>query len=157
MPGSPSTGVPATRPAISGLPGRIAIFQKSSSKPRSAKAACTRSWSPTLAPPVVTSMSAPPSESTAAPIAAAIVRRHRQDHRLAPAGAHQRGHGVRVGADDAARCDRLARHGDLVAGRQDGDAGPAVHGQPGVVAGRGQADIARAQPPAGLQQHVARR
>ena len=39
LPGRPSTGVAPSRPEISGLPGRMAIFQKSSSKPCGAERA----------------------------------------------------------------------------------------------------------------------
>ena len=55
----PAPGVAPSAPNSSGLPGRIAIFQKSSVMPRACSPAMTRSWSPTLAPPVVTSMSMP--------------------------------------------------------------------------------------------------
>ena len=50
----------------------MAIFQKSSRNPTPPSPACTRSWSPTLAPPVVTSMSAPRAAAAAAAIAAAV-------------------------------------------------------------------------------------
>ena len=59
LPGKPSIGVSPSRPKIKGLPGRMAICQKSTCSPTSPKAACTRSCSPTEAPPVVTRMSAP--------------------------------------------------------------------------------------------------
>ena len=59
----PRPGTSLTRPNISGLPGRMAICQKSSLRPISASASCTRSCSPTDAPPVVTSMSAPRAPS----------------------------------------------------------------------------------------------
>ena len=62
----------------------------------------------------------------------------RQHDRLAAGGAHQGGERVRVGTDDAAGRDGLARHGDLVAGGEDGDARTAMHGQPGMVGGGGQ-------------------
>ena len=59
LPGRPSSGMSRSRPKISGLPGRIAIFQKSSANPPGPSALWTRSWSPTDAPPSVTSRSAP--------------------------------------------------------------------------------------------------
>ena len=90
-------------------------------------------------------------DPTASAAAAMAARRRgdRQHHGLAAAGAHQRGQRMRVGADDAAGRDRLAGQRDLVAGRQDGDARAAVHREPGMVGGGGQADVARAQPLAG--------
>ena len=51
-------GVPSV-PNISGLPGRMAIFQKSSSSPSDLSVEATRSYSPTEAPPIVTRISAP--------------------------------------------------------------------------------------------------
>ena len=47
----------------------MAICQKSSVMPRALSDSITRSWSPTEAPPVVTSMSMPTTESATAPIA----------------------------------------------------------------------------------------
>ena len=44
---------------ISGLPGRMAMPRSRASCRRRSSAVCTRSWSPTEAPPSVTSMSAP--------------------------------------------------------------------------------------------------
>ena len=43
LPGKPSTRVPSSRPASSGLPGRSAIFQKSISAPNSRSTGTTRS------------------------------------------------------------------------------------------------------------------
>ncbi len=63
LPGRPSSGVRPSVPNIRGLPGRIAIFQKSSASPDSPSALWTRSCSPTEAPPVVTSRSAPRADS----------------------------------------------------------------------------------------------
>ena len=160
LPGRPSTGTPpsgASWPNSSGLPGRMAICQKSSVMPRLCRPSMTRSWSPTEAPPVVTSMSMPATASATAAIASRVVRGDRQHDRLAARGAHQRGQRVRVGADDAARRDRLARHGDLVAGGQDGDARAAVHAEPGMVGGGGEADVARGDPAAGRHHGVAAR
>ena len=134
-----------SRPKTSGLPGRMAIFQKSSSRPRRFSPSMTRSWSPTLAPPVVTSMSMPATASATAPTASTRVAGDRQHAGLAAARPHQGRERMRVGADDAAGRDRLAGQRDLVARRQDGDARPAMHRQPGMVGGGGQSDIARAQ------------
>jgi competence protein ComEC len=58
FPGRPSTCVSPKLPTISGLPGRMAMRQKSSSMPTPSSVACTRSWSPTEAPPSVTMTSA---------------------------------------------------------------------------------------------------
>ena len=65
LPGRPITRVAPSRPNISGLPGRIAIFQKSSCMPLAVSTALTRSWSPTEAPPSVTMMSALASSASA--------------------------------------------------------------------------------------------
>src|SRR5258706_354067 len=54
LPGRPMNGVSSRWPKISGLPGRIAMRQKSSAKPCGFNALWTRSWSPTDAPPWVT-------------------------------------------------------------------------------------------------------
>ena len=59
LPGRPSSGTAPKLPKISGLPGRMAICQKSTTRPRRVSDSMTRSWSPTLAPPVVTSRSTP--------------------------------------------------------------------------------------------------
>ncbi len=64
LPGRPNTGTAPRRPKISGLPGRMAIFQKSSVMPSAPNASRTRSCSPTDAPPVVTSRSAPRAAAT---------------------------------------------------------------------------------------------
>ena len=58
LPGRPSTRAWPRRPNISGLPGRMAIFQKPSAMPRASSTGPTRSWSPTEAPPMVTMTSA---------------------------------------------------------------------------------------------------
>ena len=50
-----------SRPCIIGLPGRSATRQNDRSSPSACQRRCTRSWSPTEAPPVVTRMSAPQS------------------------------------------------------------------------------------------------
>ncbi len=50
---------------------------------------------------------------------------------------------------------RLTGHDQLVAGRQKGDPGLAAHRQPGVVEGRREGEIARAEPPARRQSHLA--
>ncbi len=60
-----------------------------------------------------------------------------------------------VGGNDLAGADGLARHHDLVAGGDEGDAGPAAHHQPGNVHGGGQADAARGDDLPGAQQHLA--
>ena len=48
---------------MSGRPGRSANFQNDNSMPSAAKAFCTRSYSPTEAPPEITRMSAPNSRA----------------------------------------------------------------------------------------------
>ncbi len=54
------------------------------------------------------------------------------------------------------RPDRVAGHDDLVAGRQDADTRAAANKKPRPVHRREQPDVARGQPPPGLQQRVAR-
>ena len=53
------------------------------------------------------------------------------------------------------RPDRVAGHDDLVAGRQDADARPAVDEKPGPVHRRQEADVTRCETPPGAQQHLA--
>ena len=79
----------------------------------------------------------------------------RQHGGQAAGGAHQRGQRVRVGGDDAAGRDRLARHGDLVTGGQDGDARAAMHAEPGVVGRGGEAHVACGDAAAGGHHGVA--
>ena len=49
LPGRPSTGTAPSLPNSSGFPGRMAICQKSSFRPRAVRPSITRSWSPTRA------------------------------------------------------------------------------------------------------------
>ena len=57
LPGRPSTRARSLAANISGFPGRMAMRQKSMVKPCALSASCTRSWSPTEAPPSVIRMS----------------------------------------------------------------------------------------------------
>ena len=61
------------------------------------------------------------------------------------------GHRRPVRADDLVRPDGLAGHDDLITRRHHGDARPAPYLQPGHVHRRGQANLAGAQPGAGLE------
>ena len=54
LPGTPSTCIAPSCPCIIGRPGRNATRQNDRSRPSAASARCTRSWSPTEAPPLVT-------------------------------------------------------------------------------------------------------
>ena len=74
-PDCPAGRAPAPRRAVpnsSGFPGRMAICQKSSFRPRVCRLSITRSWSPTEAPPVVTSMSMPCTASATAATASRV-------------------------------------------------------------------------------------
>ena len=51
LPGSPNTSVSPRTPKVSGLPGRTATRQNTSSTPSSREASRTRSWAPTETPP----------------------------------------------------------------------------------------------------------
>ena len=104
---------------------------------------------------MVTSRSIPRTASAVAAIVATSSAGDGQHDGVASGGADQGGEGVRVGADDAALRDWLARHGDLVAGGQDGDARAAVHADPGMVGGGGEADIAGGHAPAGGHDRIA--
>ena len=152
---------PASRPAGPRSAACPAAWRSSRSRARSPpgpSALCTRSWSPTLAPPVVTSRSQPRAAAAAVGDGLAVVGRDRQHHRLAAGGAHQRGQ--RMGVAELTMPPGgigLAGQGDLVAGRQDADARPPMHREPGMVGGGGQADVARGQRAAGGQQRLARR
>ncbi len=158
-PGCPAAPAPAPRPGArtsAACPAASRSARSPARSPRAARAACTRSCSPTLAPPVVTSRSAP---------------RARPPPRRSPP--RRRGTiGSSTGSPPQARTsaasaceleltmppgrDRVARQRDLVPGRQDRHPGPAVHREPGMVRRRRQPDVARAQPPPGAHQHVAR-
>ena len=59
FPGSPKTGTPCSLPNITGFPGLIATFQKSTFRPWALRALRTKSCSPTDMPPEVTNKSAP--------------------------------------------------------------------------------------------------
>ncbi len=74
LPGRPSTRERPSRPNISGLPGRMAIFQNASVMPRDSRTGATRSWSPTEAPPLVTMTSAPCARAKQASRSAAVSR-----------------------------------------------------------------------------------
>ena len=66
FPGRPSKmAPPGSRPARMGLPGRMAIRWKLSSAPSERATGATRSWSPTDAPPMVTTRSQPSASSKA--------------------------------------------------------------------------------------------
>ena len=93
---------PPSRPSISGFPGRMAMRQKPRPCPAAVSADCTRSCSPTEAPPSVTRMSAP---RVARGLDAALQRRERvardaEIDRLAAGLLDQRGEGEPVGGDD---------------------------------------------------------
>ena len=72
LPGSPSTRVAPSAPNSMGLPGRIATFQKSSVMPAASSAGRTTSRSPTEAPPIVTSTSAPAAPLSFSAIASRV-------------------------------------------------------------------------------------
>ena len=127
-PGRPSTCMPPSRPCIIGRPGRSATRQNDSSRPSAARARCTRSCSPTEAPPVVTRTSAPQSRArrTAADVLDAIMRNAEVDH-LAPSLRAKRHQRKAVGIDDLARRGLAAGRHQLVAGAEHRDLGPPVH------------------------------
>ena len=75
--------------------------------------------------------------------------------RLATAPFDHRAQRVGVGANDLALAQRLARHHDLVAGGQQGDARLAADRKPGLVHRRGEPDGARVQPAPGRDANLA--
>ena len=112
-------------PKAIGRPGRMAIFQNSTS-PRRAISCLTKSASPTETPPVV---------MTASALAGGLAERGLQQRRIVAHHAHvddldaealqhavQR---VAVGVVDLAFLERRADRGQLVAGGEEGDAQPA--------------------------------
>ena len=115
----------------------------------------TRSWSPTEAPPVVTSMSAPATASATAAIAARSSRATGSTIGSPPAARTRAARAWELELTMPPGGNRFARHGDLVAGRQYRDARAAVDGEPGMVGGGGQADVARGQPATDGHHHVA--
>ena len=84
-----------------------------------------------------------------------VVGRVADEDRHAAAGGDEGGERQRVRADDLVRADRVARHDDLVAGREDPDARPAMHEKPRPVHRRGEPDVAGREAPSGMQQHIA--
>ncbi len=103
-------------------PGRMAIFQKSSVMPSAVSTSCTRSWSPTEAPPSVTMMSAPAVErfADAAPTSRPCGRRTMpRSSTSAPAARGDRRDAIGVGGDDLVGAGRAARRQQFVAGGDD--------------------------------------
>ena len=94
-----------SRPCIIGRPGRSATRQNDRSSPSAASARCTRSCSPTEAPPVVTSISAPPvarAPHRRGDVLDAVRHDAEIDH-LGAFAARQRHQRKAVGIDDLAR------------------------------------------------------
>ena len=152
-PGCRAGRAPARRraaPNISGLPGRIAIFQKSSAKPRSPSAG--------LHQVVVADAGAAGGDQQVG--AGDRVGRGGDGGAVVARRSAGRSARRRAARTRAARAweleltmppggDRLAGQRDLVAGGQDGDARAAMHREPGMVGRGGEADVARAEPLAG--------
>ena len=144
LPGRPSTRAAPRRPNISGLPGRMAIFQNASAMPRACSTGATRSWSPTEAPPMVTMTSAPCGrgemrlEALARVAGDAELARPRR-RPLSASAATPRWLEATIWPGPG----RLPGRHQLVAGRQDGDARPAAHGDRAVSHGGGQRQLAR--------------
>ena len=84
-----------------------------------------------------------------------IIGRVADQYRHAAACRDEGGERQRVRADNLVRPDRIAGHDDLVAGREDADARPAMHKQPRPVHRRRETDVARGQSSPGLEQHIA--
>ena len=146
LPGKPRTGTSPRRPNSSGLPGRIAIFQKSSSQALAAERL--------LDEVVVADRGAaggdqqiearrPRARAPPAP------RRRRRRCRDRPASAPQAGASPPsvdgVGADDLAALRRLAGPAQLVAGGEEADARPPPHGQPEMAHRGGEAQRPRVE------------
>ncbi len=122
--------VPRRVPNQVGFPGRRATRQKTSVTPASPSAALTWSWAPTETPPVRSSTSAPASaSSTAARVAAAVSITCVRETTTPPARVTYPASGERVGVVDAAGGQRLADGDELVACREERDAGTARAGQ----------------------------
>ena len=153
LPGRPSTRMAPSRPTISGLPGRMAIFQKSSAMPRR----CQRR----LHEVVVADRGAadrrracrrPAARSTKAAIASRLSGAMPRSIALAAALAHEAPRGRRRSRRRSGPGPVVVagRH-ELVAGGEDRDARPAADGQGGVAHRRGERDGARVEqrgPPA---------
>ena len=154
LPGRPNTLMSPRRPWISGLPGRMAMRQKSSVMPASVNACCTRSWSPTEAPPSVTNTSARWACASAkrAASAAGVVGDDAKVDRLAARRCNNAGDGEGVGGDDLRRAPRRARKHEFITGRENGDARAPRDGKLRMIGGCGECDIAgREAPPPGQQ------
>ena len=132
LPGRPSTGVPRrARRTSAACPAAWRSSRNRAPGPRRrapsargrARRPRRRRWSP-----------AGRRRAAARSRAIELVRSSRRSPRSTgspPQARDQGGEGRAVGADDLRRPDRLAGQADLVAGRQDADARPAAHRQPG--------------------------
>ena len=75
--------------------------------------------------------------------------------RLGAGRFRERRHAQVIGGDDLAGAGRLPRRHQLVAGREDGDARAAAHGERAVAHGGGQRDLAGPEAAAGGEQRLA--
>ncbi len=131
--------------------------QKPSSIPDETSACCTRSWSPTDAPPSVTSTSTLASRALANGgfQRAELIDRDAEIDRDASARLDNPGDGEIVGGDDLRRAQRPAGRDQFVAGRQDRHSGAAADGERRVVRRRRQRDVAGSEPAARREQGFA--
>ena len=148
MPGRPRTCMAPSLPCISGRPGRIATFQNESAMPSAANAFCTRSYSPTEAPPVVTRISAPDSRArrTLAIVSSSLSPTTPEIDDGCAFGAGERGKRKTIGIDDLPRAWLLAGRHQFVAGGKQRELRPAMHRQQRMVHAGGQLQVARRQP-----------
>ena len=136
-----------SRPCMSGLPGRMAIRQKPSSMPAATSAFCTRSWSPTDAPPSVTKTSAfasrarPIAGSSAAIVSTAMPRSIGTPPQAPTTPATAKLFEAMICAGPSVSAGR----DQFVAGRKDRNPRAPPDRQLGMVARGGQRDVARGE------------
>ena len=155
LPGRPSTRVGPSLPTISGFPGRMAIFQKSSVMPASFSASCTRSCSPTDAPPLVTRMSASHARETKSAIASRRSGAMPRSIGLAAGLTHERGKADAVGGDDLVRPRSYAGRHKLVAVGEDRNSRASADGKGGMSHRGCERDGVRGKPDVGSEHAVA--
>ena len=166
-PTSAETGLPG-RPSTrhAGRAGRTSAACRGAWRPSRNRAPCrparaplrTRSWSPTEAPPSVTTTSAGRADGAVddgGNGAGVVARRCRGRAARRRCDRHQGGEADGIGGDDLVRAGVLAGRHQLVAGGDEGDARPTAHRQRGIAHGGGERELAHAEPRSGGEEHVA--
>ena len=126
LPGRPKYGTPPTVQKTSGLPGFMATRQKIVSAPKSSRTFLTKSYSPTETPPEETAKVSADRGLNGGADCGLVVRYCGQHHWFGSVGVAEGGESARIAVDNLAFSGRLLNFDQLVAGREDGDARPAI-------------------------------